>query len=40
MNMVELRVLTIKTIFTKISLLTTSVANFVLDVAIAIYTCH
>jgi hypothetical protein len=40
MNMVELRVLTIGTIFTKMSLLTTSVANFVLDVAISLYTCH
>jgi hypothetical protein len=38
--MVELRILTIGTIFTKMSLLTTSVANLVLDVAIAIYTCH
>jgi hypothetical protein len=40
MNIVELRILTIGTIFTKMSLLTTSVANFVLDVAIVLYTCH
>jgi hypothetical protein len=37
MNMVELRILTIGTIFTKMSLLTTSVANLVLDVAILFY---
>jgi hypothetical protein len=40
MNMVELRVLTIGTIFTEMALLTTGIANFVLDVAIALYTCH
>jgi patatin-like phospholipase/acyl hydrolase len=40
MNMVELRILTIWTILTKMSFLTISVANLVLDVANLLHTSH